>query len=140
MKSFLEHMKTVIREAEGGHRIITTYQTVSPESAEAGDFEDSGFITGGNNKTDDSDEGESMEVDKDFDDEDATVVSKTIAFLKDKGATNPSSSHFGGNIWYSDGGDTDYQTGEEETRSYHLEGYTEAEEKEIFEAMTKRRQ
>ena len=41
--------------------------------------------------------------------------------------------------WYTD--DTyseDYSTGAVESRSYHLEDFTEAQEREIYDAMTRR--
>ncbi len=97
-------------------KILTTYHTVTPESAEVGDFAETGWI----------------------DDEGVEIQSPAVAiqFLRTHFAFEPSSSHFHPGIWYSDSGTTDDTTGEDETRSYHLTGFTERAEKMVFDAIT----
>ncbi|MFA5207261.1 MAG: hypothetical protein WC428_01025 [Candidatus Paceibacterota bacterium] len=107
--------------------IATTYQLVTPESAEAGDFSDQGWV---------NQEGESMLPNKYEIEEGITVVDKAVKFLKDNGGTEPSSSQFHVGVWYSTPDpDRDYkyiQTGEEKYYSYHLKGFTLEEEAEIY--------
>lgn len=121
------------RHSRGGGRhprILTTYETVTPESAEHGDVADRGWI---------DDEGESMAPDSYDRSEGLTAVDKAVRFLKDNGAGEASSSYFHRGIWYSDYGSEDYRTGENEQRSYHLKGFTAAQEREIFNQMSRRR-
>lgn len=70
-----------------------------------------------------------------------SIVEQAAAFLKDNYAVNPSSApgfHIG--IWYSSDFEvTDYGTGEEEERSYHLYGFTPEEEEAIWREVTSRR-
>ena len=108
-------------------RIATTYQIVTPESAEAGDFSDQGW---------EDEEGVSMIPDQ-YDAEDGiTAVDKAVKFLKDKGGNEPSSSQFNVGVWYSTPDpDRDYHTGEETYYSFHLKGFTSEEEKVIFDKM-----
>lgn len=83
-------------------------------------------------------EGESMAVDPRFDEDDATVISKAADFLTDKGATSPSSVPFSPGAWYStEWNIVNYQTGEEEERSYHLVDFTPEEEEAIYDIVTK---
>lgn len=110
--------------ASTGRRIRISYVTITPESAEAGDVADRGWI---------DEEGEDMDPDK-FDIEDGvSAAQKAAKFLNDKGAYHPSSSPFHTGVWYSDSPEViDYATGEEEERSYHLSGFTPEEEQKIF--------
>jgi hypothetical protein len=97
-------------------RLITiTYEIVTPESAKQGDVEERGWI---------DDEGVAM-----------ASPAEAIKFLRDKGATQASSTAFHPGVWYSDCGDTDYKTGADETRSYHLKGFTERAQRIIFDAI-----
>jgi len=107
-----------------GHRISVSYHTVTPESAELGDYADHGWI---------DQEGEDMDVDPQWDDEGITPATKAVKFLNDRGAAVASSSHFHTGIWYSSYPQVvDYAAGEEETRNYHLSGFTPEEERFIF--------
>lgn len=105
-------------------RIRTTFSRVTPESAEQGDTSSTGWI---------DDEGEDMTPDE-FDVEDGvTTVDKAVKFLFDAGAYHASSSHFHVGCWYhTEYTCVDYHTAEEEERSYHLDGFTEAQQREIF--------
>ena len=105
-------------------KIVTTYQTTTPESLENGDYAESGFL---------DEDGVSMIPDQ-FDD--ITIIEKSVEFLKDNYAYETSSSGFHIGIWYSATGEEDYSTGEITYYSYHLEGFTEDEEYEIWKLMT----
>ena len=103
-------------------RIRTTFSQCTPESAADGDFSDTGWI---------DDEGDMIEADVDND----TVAAAAIAWLKDVGATEASCSPGcdNGHCWFSTAWcDTDYATGEQEQRSFHLVGFTDAEHREIY--------
>lgn len=82
--------------------VSKTYQTVTPESAEEGDYADSGFL---------------------FEDE-KYELEEAIELILDAGATLPSCSPgFDPNIWYSTPDpDTDFASGEETYYSFHLTG------------------
>lgn len=111
-----------IQEEEGKKKVInTSWSLVTPESAENGDFADSGMLPGG---------------DEFVDDEDGSALEKSIKWLKQKGAVYPSNSHFSRRTWYSSDPIQDYKSGNEMTHSYHLEGFSEPEEKSIFAAIT----
>lgn len=105
-------------------RILITYEIVTPESAEEGDAEERGWI---------DEDGVSMKPDK-YDTQDGiTAVDKAIKFLKHEYATDASSSRFNEGTWYTNYEySQDYSTGAVESRSYHLKGFTEAEERAIF--------
>lgn len=72
--------------------------------------------------------------------ESESIVAQAMKFLDNEGATHASSSHFHPGIWYSTEYETtDYSTGEEEERSFHLEGFSPEEQAEIFKHVTRRR-
>lgn len=98
-------------------KIRITYSITTPESAEHGDFAETGWI---------NDEGIEM-----------NSPAEAIKFLKSHHANEPSSSFFHSHLWYNDGGTTDDETGEDEERSYHLVGFTERAERMIYDAITK---
>jgi hypothetical protein len=109
-------------------RITTTYQTVTPESAEHGDFADCGF----------EDEDGYPCVPED---EDETVVSMAVSFLTDKGVMEPSCwPTWGIGTWYSTEPQIeDYSTAEEISYSFHLKGFTEDQERAIYAALFPKR-
>jgi hypothetical protein len=101
--------------------VKTTYEIITPESSEAGDAEERGWI---------DEEGETFES-----------VEDVVRFLQDNGANEPSSSSFNPGVWYTHYGDYDYSTrqmerGEVENRSYHLYNFTPEQEEEVFNQMT----
>jgi hypothetical protein len=112
-----------------GPRITISYYKVSPESAANGDYEETGWI---------DEEGVSMEPDEFDYSEGITAADKAIKFLKKECATRQSSSHFHVGVWYSDGVSQDYRTGVETELAYHLHGFTEEQEKQIWNAIVKR--
>lgn len=110
--------------------IAVTYDIVTPESAEQGDYAESGWI---------DEEGQDMTPDSYDREEGITAVDKAVKFLKYEGAREPSTSHFHPGVWYiNDEHDTDYRTGAVESRSYHLRNFSQHQEREIFNRMKRR--
>jgi hypothetical protein len=104
--------------------IRTTFSRTTPESVEQGDFSETGWI---------DEDGVDMTPEPDTDE---TVVDNAVRFLRYEGVIEASSSSFHRGIWYSTEWSTiDYRTGEEEERSYHLHGFTEEQEREVYERM-----
>ena len=102
-------------------RIRISYEIITPESAEQGDVEERGWV-----------EEEGIAVDPDEWDREITEVYKTAIFLQDVGATEASSSHFHPGIWYTAYGEMNLQDGSYKNLNYHLVGFTEEEEEEIY--------
>lgn len=126
--------KTEIKESNINNvredkRFRVTYEIVSPESAEMGDAEERGW---------EDEEGISMTPDTHDTEEGVTAVDNAVEFLKDRGAFYPSQAptYSGGDVWFSDDGDTDYQTGNEKRLSYHPLGFSEEELEEIYNRVT----
>jgi hypothetical protein len=128
-KTFIPKLNEEVLPTED-KKITTSYQTVTPESAEQGDFADQGW---------ENEEGESMIPDQ-YDAEDGvTAVDKAVKFLKDNGGNEPSSSQFNTGVSYStpdpDHNDDYFTKGIEKYYSFHLKGFTPEEEKAIFDKM-----
>lgn len=116
--------------SDGDKKITTSYYVVDEESAEMGDAKERGWY---------DKDGESMIPDE-FDDEDVTAVDKAVNFLLKNGATEPSSSSPGPNIWFSTPDpDRDYSSGEDTYYDYHLNGFTPEEVIEIFNRIKQKR-
>jgi hypothetical protein len=114
------------REQLGNNRgFLITYETSTEESAEAGEFAEHGYDDYHNCEPDELDAQDGF-----------TAVSLAIEYLKDKGAFQPSNGSFNVRTWYTTGSDTNFQTGEETTYSYHPENFTPAEEEAIFKGVT----
>ena len=73
-------------------------------------------------------------IEPDEDDEDDTLVDAAVDFLTDEGAVTASSSSWHPGLWYSSDSEQDPHTGWTEQRSYHLVGFTDEDQKSIFEA------
>ena len=116
-------------------RIRQTYDIVTPESAEHGDYAESGWI---------DEEGTPIEPDQwDMDKADwdyfTAVVAVAVSTIEREGSVEPSSSEFCSGVWYSTIGDEiDYRTGEHTRYHFHLTGFTREEEKAIFAAIRQR--
>ena len=103
--------------------IRTTFSRTTPESVEQGDFSETGWI---------DEEGEEIELDK-YDDEEETLITKTVNWLQDHYACHASSYPFSLGCWYHTQFEVlDYSTGEEEERSFHLTGFSPEEEEAIY--------
>jgi len=106
--------------------ITTTFQTITPESAENGGYSDSGFY--------DEDGVDCSE------DEDCSAVENAIDFLKSKEPLEPSNSSFCIGTWYTESDcnqdNAYFEEGEVTYYSYHLNGFSEEQEREIFKELT----
>ena len=117
--------------------IRISYTRITPSDTEDPDDygEDHGWI---------DEEGVEFEPDE-FDLEEGmtpseSIVNQAVQFLEDEGGVNPSSTAFHIGVWYStEFSVTDYGTGEEEERSFHLKGFSPEEEAAIYKEVTRRR-
>ena len=71
--------------------------------------------------------------------EGVTYVDRAAELLRDEGAIEPSSFPFSPGTWYTTEWDSDWSTGDEEQNSFHLNGFTEEEEREIYDRVVNRR-
>lgn len=111
--------------------IKITYDIVTPESAEHGDVESSGWI---------DEIGQSMEPDPYDIADKKTRVDLALDFFSNLGYLEPSSSAFYPGVWYTEpeygnGTRAYYETGEVETRAYHLYNFTDTEREQIFDGI-----
>lgn len=116
------------RRGKTDPRIVVTYETYTPDDLEAGEPSESGF---------EDEEGFSVKPDRFDRAEGKTVVDLAVKELQRQGAYEPSSMPFYKGTWYSSY-DDDYRTGERTVRNFHLDGFTEAQEREIYKRMTGR--
>lgn len=106
-------------------RVTITYSRTTPESVEQGDFSESGW---------EDEEGVVMALDEYDEEEGLTVADITAKYLKDEGCYDTSSSVFHPGMWYTTEWSTiDYATGEQEERNFHLVGFTEEQEKAVWD-------
>jgi len=100
------------------YRLNTCYDIITPESAEDGDFAESGFIC----------EGEKF-----------TSFESLADHIISEGATEASSYPFTPGCWYvCNDYDTDYVTCAVENRSYHVTGLSDKQERELYRRVTGR--
>ncbi len=115
--------------------IATSYNTITPESATEGDFDDRGWV---------DEEGDAIEVDASDIEEQLDVGSKApvtdaivkraVRWLRDNGAHETSSTAFHPGLWYSQPFEvSDYTTGEERSEDFFLRNFTADEEKRVFD-------
>lgn len=124
-------------------RIRIAYQIVTPESTEEGDFAEQGW---------ENEEGVVMEPDEEAVAESGVFLSgetrayadEAVRFLTDdipgvivEASSTPSN---GVNVWYTGDADTDPQTGDERTETYHLVGFTEEEQRYIYNRLFEKTQ
>jgi hypothetical protein len=96
--------------------IRTTYDVVTPESAEQGDFADTGWI---------DEEGQKLSP------------AEAVKWLRHEGV-GPFEAEEAGSTssgWYTVEAGTNYQTGAETRHSFHLKGYTPNQRRAIHEAL-----
>ena len=111
--------------------IRITFATITPESAEQGDAADRGWV---------DENGFDAELD-DIDrlDTDVTVVDKAIDYIEAErfaGSLEPSDSECcPGHTWYTSYGDQE-TSGNYTNHSFHLDGFTDAEELAIYKRLT----
>jgi hypothetical protein len=112
------------------HTVNVYFSRMTPESAEDGDFSKTGVVN----------EDVSLEPDKWPGKESETPVELAVKLLRYDGATEPSSTHFHKGVWYSTQWEVvSYRTSEEEEKTFHLKGFSEAEEREVYNEITRRR-
>ena len=93
-----------------------TYSKTTPESAEAGEFSDTGWV---------DEEGQTFES-----------VEDVVSFLKQEGVSQCSSSPWSPGSWYeTESSTSDFETGEEEVRGYHLYNVTPEQEQAIYQGV-----
>lgn len=116
-------------------RIRISYSKTTPESVEQGDLSDAGW---------ENEDGIECDIDQEYIDEygseHAAIVNRAVNLIYIYGqSVEPSSSQFHSGIWYTETeGTTNYRTGESTQYSFHLSGFTEQEESDIFGILTKR--
>jgi hypothetical protein len=115
-------------------KIRTTFQTISPESAVNGDYEETGWIDEDGHCIDPDD----YDVDE-YGSEFHAIVALATDYIGDCVSASDYPRCCPGHTWYTDSDDTvDYNTGNRTTHSYHLDGFTEDEEIAIYAYLTGR--
>lgn len=114
-------------------RILVSFRKTIPQGEDEYPEEESGWI---------DETGHSCVPDEYDRDEGLTAVDLAVKFMKKEGAGEASSSHFHKGIWYStypsQWTHDHFTTGTDESHDFHLKGFTEAQEREIFRRMTER--
>jgi hypothetical protein len=111
-------------------RVTITFSRTTPESVEQGDYSESGWI---------DQEGVDMRPEESDLEDGLNLADVTVRYLHAEGCYEASASHFHPGVWYStEWSTTDYRTGEQEERNYHLTGFTEEQEREVFEKFKQR--
>ncbi len=115
-------------------RIRISYQVVTPESAEIGDYADSGWV---------DEEGVCIEPDDyDVEEHDSESAAAVALAVKTIGRGCEASDYprcHAGHTWYTEcDGDTSYADGSVTTNSFHLDGFSEEEELAIYTEITGR--
>lgn len=107
--------------------VKVTFQITTPESAAAGDFAETGWI---------DEEGSSVEPDRWDLESGVTAVDKAVELILENGPVEASSSRFHPGVWFTQTNPTQnrdfFENGVEETHSFHLEGFTVEEQREVF--------
>lgn len=110
--------------------ILVTYAVVTLDSAEEGDFAECGW-----------EDTDGYGCDPDDIDTDFTAVDNAVDYLQGEGVAEASSYPYSAGCWYIGQVIEDrayFEHGEEKRLSYHLEGFTEEEEREIYRRVTGR--
>jgi len=93
-------------------RVTESYDIVTEESSQDGDFAESGW---------------NDEEGREFDS--AREAAKHIC---DEGGIEPSSSQFHKGVWYNTEEEMDRNSGDSTTRAFHVKGASEAQQKAIY--------
>ena len=102
-------------------RIKITFERWKPVDLELGEPSQRGWI-----------DSEGVRMDPE-DPEDRAAVEAAVEFLNRKGAVHPSSDPPTGiDLWFSTEPEIDFETGDQEIRSYHLKGFSVEEELQVF--------
>lgn len=121
---------------QGKQRAIAqSFTTVTPESAEAGDYASRGWEDrdGAPIEVTAYDIEEQRELESDTPVTDA-IVEKAVEWLRDHGASETSSSKYHPGVWYSTEFEiSDYSTGEERQEDFFLRNFTADEERRVFD-------
>lgn len=81
------------------------------------------------------DEGHPMQPDAEEMLEGITPVALAVKFLQGHYASSASASFFHPGVWYETEPSTDYHTGEISRNSFHLAGFTDEEERQVYQAI-----
>jgi hypothetical protein len=131
---FRAHFVEVVELTEKGRRIRISYDVVTPESAEIGDFADNGW---------EDEEGVCVDPDEldveEHGSELAAVVDLAVKAIGNGVEASDYPTCCPGHTWYTEiDGETDYEDGSEKRLSYHLDGFSEDEELAIYAELTGR--
>jgi hypothetical protein len=92
-----------------------SYEIITEESAREGDVAERGWE----------------------DEEGTEYTTHDLIKLLEQEGCEPSSTHFHMGIWYTSYGEADIFSGDTKNISYHLSGFSEDEEKEIFQSISR---
>lgn len=109
-------------------RIVSYYEIYTPGDVAFGDASERGELDDVTLELDDYDREEGF-----------GWADKAAEYLLDEGISEASSSWFHPGIWYTYYGDADYRTGDQENRSYHLKGFTEEEQRDVYNELKRRK-
>lgn len=120
----------MMQDSGGPKKMLSiTFDRITPESAERGEPEESGY----------EDEGREIkadEIDLENGETDASLAAKEII---DRGSVEPSSTSFHPGVWYTTiDPDRDMRDGSETYYSFHLKGFSPEEEEQIFKMVMKK--
>lgn len=118
--------------ADCERRIKISYDVVTPESAEIGDFAENGW---------ENEEGVCIDPDEFDVEEHGSELDAVVALAVKTIGNGVEASDYPrccpGHTWYTDiDADVDYSDGSETRRSYHLDGFSEEEERAVYAALT----
>lgn len=126
-------LKQLNEKVNAPRTLDVAYEIVTPESAEQGDYAETGW----------EERGVSMEPDE-FDVEDEiTAVDKVVDYISEYGGVEPSASQFHPGVWYttidSEQGSAFFEQGEEKRYSFHLKNFSEGEERKVYDRLTRKK-
>lgn len=112
----------------GTPHVVSYYENWTHEDLEAGD-------TGDRGENDDVE----FELDEFDIEEGLALPDLVVKYLSERGVSEASSSQFHKGVWYDTEPSQDFRTGDWRRESYHLKGFSEADEAEVYRRLTKRR-